>query len=264
MASTRTLVMQMGHVDRRTGATGTTGEQVFARAVAAELRDVMAGRRGWTLRVIHADEGSDRYDGDAFVAVHCDGSTNPVARGASVGYRNASGRDLGQAWKDAYERHGWPGDWRGDNYTDALKSFYGTRKAIAQGNLRALIVECGFLTSPRDRAALQGPGGARRVALAIADAVTGTSAPTTTPPATAQPAAPVEAPAPSEEDTMIRLVQIGTTDDRWVVDFGARTKWDVPDMATFHWLRDALGIKELAGPQPPHLFAGFRTVEPAA
>ncbi|HEV2781362.1 MAG TPA: N-acetylmuramoyl-L-alanine amidase [Actinophytocola sp.] len=165
-----TLVVQMGHCFRRTGATGTRGEQAFATAAADSCVNFLNGRGGWSVRKILADDPRILYRGDAFVAVHCDGSTNPSARGASVGYRTSEGREFGQAWKRAYAARGWPG-FRPDNYTAALSGYYGTGTAVAQGNRRAVIVECGFLTNPEDRLLLSGPDGPARVALAIGDAL---------------------------------------------------------------------------------------------
>jgi hypothetical protein len=165
-----TLVVQMGHCYRKTGATGTTGEQVFATAAANECVRLLSGRDGWTVRKILADAPSADYQGDAFVAIHCDGSTSTTAHGASVGYRTPEGQTLGQAWKRAYDARGWDG-FRVDNYTEALAKYYGTSTAVAQGNRRAIIVESGFLTNPEDRAVLHAADGPTRVALAIGDAL---------------------------------------------------------------------------------------------
>lgn len=166
-----TLVVQKGHCYRSTGATGTNGEQAFATAVADACVALLNGRGGWTVRVIVADASSASYRGDAFVAIHADGSINASVRGASVGYRTPEGQAAGQAWKRAYAARGWPGGFRPDNYTTALAQYYGTGTAVGQGNRRAFIIESGFLTSPEDRAVLTGPGGAARVALAIGDAL---------------------------------------------------------------------------------------------
>lgn len=164
------LVLQQGHCYRTSGATGTAGEQAFATAVGEACSRLLDGRGEWTVRRILADDPARYYPGGAFLAVHCDGSTNTGARGASVGYRTPEGQALGQAWKRAYAARGWPG-FRPDNYTAALAGYYGTGTAVAQGNRRAVIIECGFLTNPDDRALLNGPGGADRVALAIGDAL---------------------------------------------------------------------------------------------
>lgn len=165
-----TLVVQMGHCFRKTGATGTEGEQPFAAEAAEAARLLLDGRDGWTVRKILADDDLVDYRGDAFVAIHCDGSTSPTARGASVGYRTPEGQALGQAWKRAYAARGWEG-FRPDNYTGALSGYYGTGNAVGQGNRRAIIVESGFLTNPEDRAILKAENGPVRVALAIGDAL---------------------------------------------------------------------------------------------
>lgn len=163
-----TLVVQKGHCNRRTGKTGTTGEQAYVTRVADACHALLNGRNGWVVNRTLADVND--YRGSAFVALHCDGSTNASARGASVGYRTPEGQTFGQAWKLAYARRGWP-IFRRDNYTDALAGYYGTRRAVRAGNRRAIVIECGFRTSPEDRALLDGPGGPERVALAIGDAL---------------------------------------------------------------------------------------------
>jgi hypothetical protein len=187
------LVLQQGHCYRNTGATGTTGEQQFATWVGDAAVRHIDGRNGWTVRRILADAPASQYRGDAFVAIHCDGSIHPTARGASIGYRTPEGQAFGQAWKAAYSRRDWP-SFRADNYTSALAGYYGTGTARAQGNRAAFILEAGFLTSPADRALLHGPGGADRVALALADAM-----------GIKQPTPPTE-PDPMEDD-MIKLMR---------------------------------------------------------
>jgi hypothetical protein len=165
-----TLVVQLGHCYRRTGATGTTGEQEYATKVGNACRALLHGRGGWSVRVILADDPASSYVGDAFFAIHCDGSTSPAARGASVGYRTPEGQAAAQAWKRAYAARGWPG-FRPDNYTAALQGYYGTGTAVSRGTRRAAILECGFRTNAQDRALLDGPGGPERVALSIGDAL---------------------------------------------------------------------------------------------
>ncbi|MEK8142240.1 hypothetical protein NKH18_06135 [Streptomyces sp. M10(2022)] len=78
---------------------------------------------------------------------------------------------LAQAWKHAYEQHGWSGGFRDDNYTENLKKYYGTRNAVEAGNERAFVAECGFLTNRDDKALLTGPGGVNRVVRALFDAL---------------------------------------------------------------------------------------------
>lgn len=164
------LVVQMGHVGRTSGATGAPGEQAFTQTVGNAC-SALLNRGGWQVRLIPADPPSSYYRGDAFVAVHADGNNNPDVSGCSVGYRNSAGQGLAHAWRDAYIRRGGPKVWHPDNYTTNLGQYYGTGTAVAQGNSRACIIECGTITNPADRALMTGPGGPERVALAIGEAL---------------------------------------------------------------------------------------------
>lgn len=169
------LIVQQGHCYRTTGATGTAGEQDYATAVAKACVVHLNGRHGWTVRTTLADV--DDYRADAFFAVHCDGAVSSSARGASAGYQTAEGQQLAQSWKRAYAARGWP-IFRPDNYTSALANYYGVARAVTAGTRRAVIAECGFLTSPADRALLLAPDGPARVALALGDALGITAPPT--------------------------------------------------------------------------------------
>jgi N-acetylmuramoyl-L-alanine amidase len=169
------IVIQRGHCYRTSGSTGTGGvdgdptEQEWATA-AAEACRVNLEALGHTVRIINADVADADYRGDGFVALHCDGSDNPTARGASVGYQTYDGQRFAQAWKTCYAEAGWTGGWRADNYTDGLAGHYGVRTAVEQGNNFAFIAEAGFLTSPADEALLW-PDGPARFAAALAAAV---------------------------------------------------------------------------------------------
>lgn len=143
------LVVQLGHVPRTTGFTGTAGEQQVVTAIGAEIRRLKPA--GWDLRIINADESSFLYQGDAFIALHCDGGAIS-ARGASVGYKTPEGAALAQRWKAAYSAQGFPGGWRNDNYTTNLSGYYGFSRCLAQGNRACIVVEHGFLTNPHDAA----------------------------------------------------------------------------------------------------------------
>jgi hypothetical protein len=145
----KVLVVQRGHCFRKTGSTGTPGEQAQAVDVAAHIFSQKPS--GWTVRIINADEEADRYRGDAFVALHCDGSSNPNVRGASFGYQTEAGRKLASAIKKAYSAVGFSGGFRADNYTANLAGYYGVRMARQVGNVRAVCFEQGFLSSPKDR-----------------------------------------------------------------------------------------------------------------
>jgi hypothetical protein len=163
------LVVQQGHCFRTKGKTGTGGEQEYAVRVANACANLLGGRAGWEVNRTLADE--DDYRGDAFIAIHCDGAVDPAARGASVGYRTQEGQAFAHAWKRAYGARGWIGGFRVDNYTENLAGYYGVRNAVAAGNRRAFVAECGFRTNADNRALLDGPGGPERVALAIGEAL---------------------------------------------------------------------------------------------
>jgi N-acetylmuramoyl-L-alanine amidase len=163
------VVLQRGHVPRTSGATGAPGEQDFAIAAAARAATHLRAL-GHQVRIIDADVANEHYRGDFFVALHYDSSTNPNARGASVGYQSAEGQVFATVWKRHYEAAGWP-RFRPDNYTPALAGYYGVRRAVAAGNRRAFIAEAGFHSNAQDAALLAEPAGPDRVGRAIAAAV---------------------------------------------------------------------------------------------
>lgn len=166
-----TLVVQMGHCYRKSGSTGVSGgatwpsEQDFATMVGNACTRLIHGKQGWTVRLVTADISD--YRGDAFVAVHCDGNANSTVRGASVGYQNQVGSQFAQAWKAAYTAEGWTGGFKPDNYTANLAQYYGVSEAITDNNIRAIIIECGFLTSPADRAIMDPTRVARSIGRAL-------------------------------------------------------------------------------------------------
>ena len=84
-----------------------------------------------------------------FVALHQDGSTNPNARGASVGYPTPTiiNGDYADLLKAYYTLEGWPGGWRPDNYTHALRNYYGYRRINADVKV---LLEHGFATNRND------------------------------------------------------------------------------------------------------------------
>ena len=163
-----TLIVQRGHCFRTSGATGTSGEQDFANRVAQMCYRLLDGVNGWRVILTLADEYY--YVANAFVAIHGDGSMHPSARGASAGYQTPEGQLFAHAWQRAYAARGWP-IFREDNYTDSLKYYYGVKNAVSVGTKKAFIAECGFLTSPEDRALMMSPTGIERVALSIGDAL---------------------------------------------------------------------------------------------
>lgn len=167
-----TYVLQMGHVPRTRGSTGAPGEQGYNEAVcnaaARMLRD-----RGHVVHVIPADPLSYPR-GDVFVAVHYDGSDSPSARGASVGYRDEAGQREAHKWKVAYQRAGFSGGFRGDNYTRGLSGYYGTGRSNCDASY---ILEGGFGSHPIEGPWLRSAEGINTCARAIVMALTGYNPP---------------------------------------------------------------------------------------
>jgi hypothetical protein len=161
--------IQRGHCFRRSGSTGTTGEQDYVSDIAHRAASLASGH---TVKVALADEGiTGRWD--LFIALHCDGSVSESASGASIGYRDAAGRRAGTVWKDRFRALGWPYGFRGDNYTPALSGYYGTGWADRAGIPAAFILEHGFLTNPtKDRPWLRSETGRRAAAQALVDTFT--------------------------------------------------------------------------------------------
>jgi N-acetylmuramoyl-L-alanine amidase len=162
------VVIEMGHVALKTGATGTAGEQDFNVAAAGHIASRLR-QDGRTVVVIDCETFPPKST--VYVSLHCDGSESPTARGASVGFRDENGARAAHAFLKAYQANGWSGGVRADNYTDALARYYGTRQAAEAGTPFAFITECGFLTNPDDRALLANETGHQRAAEAVRQAV---------------------------------------------------------------------------------------------
>lgn len=139
------IVVQMGHCFRRTGATGTHREQEFAKAIGTRLERRLLDD-GHRVSLIGADDAVPKAD--AFVALHCDGSSNRSRRGFSVGYPDDKGAVLARVWKASHLRAGYPGPNLPDNYTDNLAGYYGFRKAA--GTPYRFLAEHATTTNPDD------------------------------------------------------------------------------------------------------------------
>lgn len=175
-----TVVIQLGHCYRRRGSTGAPGEQVFNDAVGrmAAAAAGMIQRVGHRAHIVLADDAT-YPEADVFVAVHYDGSTNPKASGASVGYPDSRGAAVAARWKAAYRDLGWSRGFRADNYTTALSRYYGYSRA---SRIPArFLVEAGFGSNPGDRAWLDSDRGRTACAAAICIATTGINPLTTQP-----------------------------------------------------------------------------------
>lgn len=144
-------VLHLGHCYRTSGFTGTAGHRGTEQEFVSNVGEAMADR----LRLQGVDAVTALADASLprcrlFVALHQDGSVNPRARGASVGYPSAHGpsRQAAQIWKAHYATTaGWPSGFRGDNYTRALRTYYGFRRVHADAKY---LIEHGFATNRAD------------------------------------------------------------------------------------------------------------------
>lgn len=118
-----TVAIQRGHCFRTSGATGGRDEQRFTDEVGRRLAWRL-GELGHRVHLLTADQAVPRGL-DVFVALHTDGNVNPAKRGASVGYNTDGGRRLAAAWKRAWQRAGFASGFLPDNYTAALRGYYG-------------------------------------------------------------------------------------------------------------------------------------------
>ena len=163
------ITIQQGHCFRAEGATGTVREQEFAYRLSEELDDVFRFF-GWKVNIIGADYGGPYPSADIFVALHCDGSINGGAHGASVGFPIETAVESARyasLWKVCHqETAGYEWGFRRDNYTRGLKRYYGFGQG---GHFRVeLVVEHFFATNAAEQLWAFSPGTIRKMALAHA------------------------------------------------------------------------------------------------
>lgn len=152
MALKRVLV-QAGHVAPREpgfeAGTGTVREQEFARAVQIRLSRLLKtdGRFDTTLC---GGDIPDGWTGDLFLSLHGDGSSSRRSSGYCYGFPPDSLKSAAFANIHAVEFEKVEGHppHRKDNYTGALRSYYGWRRVNAPVKV---LVEHGFLTNPSEQ-----------------------------------------------------------------------------------------------------------------
>lgn len=143
-----TVMIQMGHVPRKTGATGTHREQEFNKALGPRIANLLT-QAGHTVYLRGADEVIPQTE--FFVALHADGSSNPNQRGASAGYPpHEPGQEYAQAWKAAHQAAGYTGGFLPDNYTTNESQYYGYSGSNANKAKYQILAEHGFLTNSKD------------------------------------------------------------------------------------------------------------------
>lgn len=124
------VVVQMGHVPRTNGATGTWREQELTRKIGKELRAQLL-KAGHKAHLMGADDALPVSRGDVFIALHGDsgnadfaGPGRSTKRGASVGFPSSDGGKLGKAWKKEHKQVGFPGGFLADNNTVNMSEYY--------------------------------------------------------------------------------------------------------------------------------------------
>lgn len=150
------IVVQMGHVPRTTGATGTWREQELTRLLGKKLRALLVDA-GHKVHLMGADDAVPVSRGDVFVALHGDsgnatfaGPGRSTRRGASVGFPAGDSGRMGRAWKKAYAAEGWPGGFLADNNTPAMREYY--MWARTGGFNHRYLAEQATLTNSKDEA----------------------------------------------------------------------------------------------------------------
>lgn len=124
------VVVQMGHVPRKSGATGTWREQELTRKIGRELRARLI-KAGHDAHLMGADDALPVPRGDVFVALHGDSGNAKIAgpgrstkRGASVGFPSSDSGKLAKAWKKAHKEAGFPGGFLKNNHTVNMSQYY--------------------------------------------------------------------------------------------------------------------------------------------
>lgn len=157
MGKIRVLV-QKGHVAPREpgflGGTGAKGEQEVVSVIGDRLYNALDADPRFECRLIPgaipADVKSGAYRVDAFISLHCDGSTDPKRKGWGVGYPkgavNKKLADLIGARVDAIH----PSAQLRDNYTANMSGYYGWSRVPTPGP--EVLVEHGFSSSPEEKA----------------------------------------------------------------------------------------------------------------
>ncbi len=145
------LILQMGHVGRTSGATGTPGEQAFTEALGNMIADRLKKKPYISFRLMGADNWYLPKPNVCrlFFSLHADGALNTSARGLSVGYPVGSENSFATAIAEAYRSlSDFPQ--RPDNYTNGLKMYYAWRNGHVKADFYCLL-EHGFFTNAYER-----------------------------------------------------------------------------------------------------------------
>jgi len=119
------LLLQLGHIGRKTGYIGAEGEQKFTQALGDAMEPLLKGS-GLKYRIMGADNWLKPEPNKAkiFLALHYDGSVKKTANGYSMGYKPYSDQAFKEMLAVSYGKLcGFRR--RKDNYTKNLRRYYG-------------------------------------------------------------------------------------------------------------------------------------------
>lgn len=142
------IIVQLGHVGRKKGATGAYREQEFNQKLG-DCMEPLLKASGIRYRIMGADNWlkPEPNKTKIFFAIHYDGSTNKKARGFSCGYKVGTNQRFKDTMAISYKQlSGF--QQRSDNYTTGLKNYYGWKHADADFYL---LLEHGFGTNDIER-----------------------------------------------------------------------------------------------------------------
>lgn len=238
------IVIQMGHVARTSGATGTHREQEFVKTLGPKLRSELFVR-GHKALLIGADDSIPSCD--VFVALHTDGNVNKSIRGASVGYPssdpNSNHAKLAAVWKRHHQAQGYSGGFHKDNYTEGLRFYYGFGKVGAKYEFLA---EHGTTTNPEDEAWLF--ANVNRCVQAHVDAIGEVVGHPVTPPVVDPEPTP---PSVENEENMKWLFRLDGDSKVWLTDLlSKRHVTSESELDDLVYLNKMVGGKMLFTPEP--------------
>lgn len=143
------VAVQRGHCFRKSGSTGTYREQEMVSQIGSLIKTGLE-MAGLECHLLLADPPGRIYpEADMFLALHCDGSVNSAARGASFFYPTWSGVEhyfdipetlrYADLWKDYHQDPqgaAYGGGIRSDNYVSEVgRTFYAWRADRVQSGL---------------------------------------------------------------------------------------------------------------------------------
>lgn len=149
--------VQKGHYGRTSGATGAynprlkISEADMNHRLAVELQMLTATDSTLDWQFVGPDEKRGKPC-HMFIALHMDGSDNPSAKGPSIGYPVGSKESerFGAMWKQARLEIRGSNEFRDDNYTAALRNYYGWQWKYSGTSPVKLLIENGFVTNDQE------------------------------------------------------------------------------------------------------------------